>query len=102
MIKKWGEGRFEKIFHRTFETTTVDDEKLQNWFGCDLSLILEEHYPHGPLTINPGVLFVSTTRLAFCSYNHTPHSNNTKSLYLKVILLFLTLSNFINMFQKSK
>ncbi|CAK9320369.1 unnamed protein product [Citrullus colocynthis] len=65
MIKKWGEGRFEKIFHRTFETTTLDDEKLQSWFGCDLSIILEEHYPHCPLTITPGVLFVSTTRLAF-------------------------------------
>ncbi|KAG7034359.1 putative GEM-like protein 3, partial [Cucurbita argyrosperma subsp. argyrosperma] len=72
-IERLGDGRFEKIFHRTFET--VANEKLQNWFRCDLETEV------GPLR---GVLFVSTVKLAFCTNIHTPHPN----LYLKVIIPF--------------
>ncbi|XP_022979122.1 uncharacterized protein LOC111478854 isoform X2 [Cucurbita maxima] len=72
-IERLGDGRFEKILHRTFET--VADEKLQKWFRCDLET------EDGPLR---GVLFVSTVKLAFCTNIHTQHPN----LYLKVIIPF--------------
>uniref|UniRef100_A0A0A0KFQ5 RPW8 domain-containing protein n=1 Tax=Cucumis sativus TaxID=3659 RepID=A0A0A0KFQ5_CUCSA len=89
IIKKWGEGRFEKIFHRTFETTIVAaDEKLQIWFACNLSTTRERGENETVAAF--GVLFVSSAKLAFWSFKPTPlpHSSNvnTQSLYLKVVI----------------
>ncbi|XP_008440239.1 uncharacterized protein LOC103484755 isoform X1 [Cucumis melo] len=91
-IKKWGEGRFEKIFHRTFETTIVAaEEKLQIWFACNLSTTREKG-ENIETVAAAGVLFVSSAKLAFCSLKPTPvlHSStvNTQSLYLKVVIPF--------------
>ncbi|TYK12909.1 GLABRA2 expression modulator-like isoform X2 [Cucumis melo var. makuwa] len=91
-IKKWGEGRFEKIFHRTFETTIVAaEEKLHIWFACNLSTTREKGENIETVAV-AGVLFVSSAKLAFCSLKPTPvlHSStvNTQSLYLKVVIPF--------------
>ncbi|KAM1186165.1 hypothetical protein FF1_015360 [Malus domestica] len=56
--KVLAEGGYEKIFRSTFETT--HEEQLQNSFACYLSTSV------GSVM---GVLYVSTTKLAYCSDN---------------------------------
>ncbi|XP_008440240.1 uncharacterized protein LOC103484756 [Cucumis melo] len=86
-IKKWGEGRFEKIFHRTFETTIVAaEEKLHIWFACNLSTTREKGENIETVAV-AGVLFVSSAKLAFCSLKPTPQ-------YLKVVMPFELLKGF--------
>uniref|UniRef100_A0A0A0KLB1 GRAM domain-containing protein n=1 Tax=Cucumis sativus TaxID=3659 RepID=A0A0A0KLB1_CUCSA len=70
IIKKLGEGRFEKIFHPTFETSIVaGDEKLQISFICNLSTTRERG--ENETVAAYGVLFVSSAKVAFCSFKPT-------------------------------
>ncbi|XP_031498093.1 GEM-like protein 1 [Nymphaea colorata] len=73
------EGGQDKIFHHTFET--LPGEKLQKTFVCYLST------SSGPVI---GTLFLSTSRLAFCSDNplcYSPQPGQQSWSYYKVIVL---------------
>lgn len=76
--KVLAEGGYEKIFVQTFDT--VPEEKLQNSFACYLSTSA------GPVM---GVLYVSTSKLAYCSDNPLSYKADGKTewSYYKVFLV---------------
>ncbi|AAF89108.1 TEL1S.3 [Arabidopsis thaliana] len=63
-------GGYEKIFRQTFET--ILEEQLQNSFACYLSTSA------GPVM---GVLYVSTTKLAYSSDNPLSYKNSVIPLH---------------------
>ncbi|KAG5574574.1 hypothetical protein H5410_054708 [Solanum commersonii] len=71
------EGGYDKIFRQTFEADP--EEQLRNSFACYLSTSA------GPVM---GVLYLSTVKLAFCSDNPLPYTNENKTewSYYKVII----------------
>lgn len=75
--KVLAEGGYDKIFRQTFET--VPEEQLQNSFACYLSTSA------GPVM---GVLYVSTSKLAFCSDNPLSYQASEKIewSYYKVVI----------------
>ncbi|KAI3794485.1 hypothetical protein L1987_37117 [Smallanthus sonchifolius] len=75
--KVLAEGGYEKIFRQTFET--VPEELLVNSYACYLSTSA------GPVL---GVIYVSTSKLAFCSDNPLSYKTNDKTewSYYKVII----------------
>ncbi|KAE9587119.1 putative GRAM domain, PH domain-containing protein [Lupinus albus] len=75
--KVLAEGGYEKIFRQTFET--VPEEQLLKTFACYLSTSA------GPVM---GVLYLSTTKLAFCSDNPLSYtvSEQTQWSYYKVVI----------------
>ncbi|CAL0327351.1 unnamed protein product [Lupinus luteus] len=75
--KVLAEGGYEKIFRHTFET--VPEEQLLNTFACYLSTSA------GPVM---GVLYLSTTKLAFCSDNPLSYAagEQTQWSYYKVVI----------------
>ncbi|XP_049379564.1 GLABRA2 expression modulator-like [Solanum stenotomum] len=75
--KVLAEGGYDKIFRQTFEADP--EEQLRNSFACYLSTSA------GPVM---GVLYLSTAKLAFCSDNPLPYSNENKTewSYYKVII----------------
>ncbi|XP_047312897.1 GLABRA2 expression modulator-like [Impatiens glandulifera] len=82
--KVLAEGGYDKIFRQTFETSP--DEDLQNSFVCYLSTSA------GPVM---GVLYLSTSKLAYCSDTPMPFKSstdldntntNTQWSYYKVII----------------
>ncbi|KAE9587107.1 putative GRAM domain-containing protein [Lupinus albus] len=79
--KVLAEGGYEKIFRQTFET--VPEEQLLKTFACYLSTSA------GP--VMGVVLYLSTTKLAFCSDNPLSYtvSEQTQWSYYKVSNKFL-------------
>ncbi|KAK9038627.1 hypothetical protein V6N11_023484 [Hibiscus sabdariffa] len=75
--KVLAEGGHEKIFRQTFET--VPEEQLLDSFACYLSTSA------GPVM---GVLYVSTTKLAYCSDSPLSYKNGSQTewSYYKVIM----------------
>ncbi|KAH0711414.1 hypothetical protein KY289_007373 [Solanum tuberosum] len=75
--KVLAEGGYDKIFRQTFEADP--EEQLRNSFACYLSTSA------GPVM---GVLYLSTAKLAFCSDNPLPYTNENKTewSYYKVII----------------
>ncbi|CAH8344738.1 unnamed protein product [Eruca vesicaria subsp. sativa] len=72
------EGGYDKIFRQTFETAT--EEKLQYSYACYLSTSA------GPVM---GLLYISTSKLAFCSDNPMSSYNasgQTQWSYFKVVI----------------
>ncbi|CAH2076094.1 unnamed protein product, partial [Thlaspi arvense] len=71
------EGGYEKIFRQTFETAT--EEQLQDSYACYLSTSA------GPVM---GVLYISTSKLAYCSDNPLSYkaSGQTEWSYYKLVI----------------
>lgn len=75
--KVLAEGGYEKIFRQTFDT--IPEEQLLKSYACYLSTSA------GPVM---GILYLSTSKLAFCSDNPLPYKvgDQTEWSYYKVIL----------------
>ncbi|CAL9091655.1 GEM-like protein 1 [Musa acuminata AAA Group] len=71
------EGGYDKIFQQTFDT--LSEEQLRKYHACYLSTSA------GPVM---GVLYLSTTKLAFCSDNPLPYKigDQTEWSYYKVVV----------------
>ncbi|KAK1432278.1 hypothetical protein QVD17_09173 [Tagetes erecta] len=80
--KVLAEGGYDKIFRTTFQT--IPDERLIKSYACFLSTSA------GPVM---GLLYISTTKLAFCSDNPLPYKvgDEKKWSYYKVVIPLLQL-----------
>lgn len=77
--KVFAEGGYEKIFRQTFETDA--EEQLQNSYACYLSTSA------GPVM---GVLYISTSKLAYSSDNPLSYkvsTGQTEWSYYKVLFI---------------
>jgi GRAM domain len=87
------EGGYEKIFKQTFEV--LPEEQLLQSYACYLSTSA------GPVM---GVLYISTSKIAFCSDNPLPYKarGKTEWSFYKVFHLFLIPSVILSINQCSK